>query len=98
MSRITKEMLVAEISRDTGINRYIVDRVLNSTIDNITFLLSQGKSIQISGFGVFEPKQRAARTGRNPHTNLPVPIPARIVPVFKAGKFLKDAVIKPQSK
>jgi DNA-binding protein HU-beta len=44
------------------------------------------------GFGSFEVKSRAARTGRNPRTNEPVQIAASKAPVFKAGKALKDAV------
>ena len=46
------------------------------------------------GFGSFEVKKRAARTGRNPRTKEVVEIPASQVPVFKAGKALKDAVGK----
>ena len=46
------------------------------------------------GFGSFEVKKRAARVGRNPKTNDTIEIPASVVPVFKAGKALKDAVAK----
>jgi len=48
----------------------------------------------VVGFGSFEVKSRAARTGRNPKTKEPIKIPASKVPVFKAGKALKDAVAK----
>ena len=48
--------------------------------------------MQLVGFGSFEVKSRAARTGRNPRTKEVVEIPASKVPVFKAGKALKDAV------
>lgn len=48
--------------------------------------------MQLVGFGSFEVKKRAARTGRNPRTNEPVEIPAAKLPVFKPGKALKDAI------
>ena len=48
--------------------------------------------VQIIGFGTFETRERAERTGRNPSTGAEVKIPASTAPVFKAGKALKDAV------
>lgn len=92
--RMIKEDIINEVCRDTRRPRYLVDEIVNSTLDNITMALSRGSVVQFAGFGTFEPKQRAARTGRNPHTNEPVPIPARVVPSFKAGKNLKNAVTK----
>lgn len=92
--RMIKEDIISEICRDTGKPRFLVDEIVNSMLGNITLALSQGKEVQFAGFGTFEPKYRAARTGRNPHTNTPVPIPARVVPNFKAGTNLKKAVIK----
>ena len=50
--------------------------------------------MQLLGFGSFETKKRAARTGLNPRTGAAVEIPASTVPTFKAGKALKDAVAK----
>lgn len=89
-----KEDVVAKVSRETGYSRQVVTNVIETTLANITFALSKGDKVQFSGFGTFEPKKRAARTGRNPHTKEAVPIPARILPVFTAGKYLKDAVEK----
>ena len=56
--------------------------------------LADGEKVQIIGFGTFEPRERAPRTGRNPKTNTPVPIPAKRVPFFKPGKPLKKMVEK----
>lgn len=89
-----KEDVIAKVARDTGYSRYEVSRIIESTLSNITSALSRGVKVQFSGFGTFEPKKRAARIGRNPHTKEAVPIPARIMPVFTAGKYLKDAVEK----
>ena len=54
--------------------------------------LIEGEKVQLVGFGSFEVKTRAARVGRNPKTKEEIQIPASKVPVFKAGKALKDAV------
>jgi DNA-binding protein HU-beta len=68
----------------------IVDAVFASIIES----LSKGKKCTIYGFGVFEKKDRAARKGRNPRDpSKAIPIPARKVPVFRAGKSLKEKVL-----
>ncbi|MEG1594426.1 MAG: HU family DNA-binding protein, partial [Oscillibacter sp.] len=59
-----------------------------------TVALQGGDKVQLVGFGSFEVKQRAERIGRNPKTKESIKIPASKVPVFKAGKALKDAVTK----
>ena len=92
--KVIKEDMIARVARETGYSRSVVANVIETTLSNITFALSKGDKVQFSGFGTFEPKKRAARTGRNPHTKEAVPIPARILPVFTAGKYLKDAVEK----
>ena len=61
-------------------------------VDAITESLVQGEKVQLVGFGSFEVKARSARMGRNPHTKEPIEIPASRIPVFKAGKALKDTV------
>ena len=58
----------------------------------MTEALKQGDKVQLVGFGSFEVKARAARTGINPQTKQPVKIAASKAPVFKAGKALKDAL------
>ena len=98
--RLTKDDIVRSVSADTGYSRSEVDAIIKSTFDNVMFEVSHGNEVQFSGFGMFEPKERAARTGRNPHTNEVVPIPARIIPSFKAGERFKNAVVReiPNSK
>ena len=56
--------------------------------------MKSGEKVQLVGFGSFEVKKRAARIGRNPMTKESIEIPASVVPVFKAGKALKDSVSK----
>ena len=65
---------------------------INAALDAIVESLASEDKVQLVGFGAFEVKKRAERTGRNPKTKEPIPIPASQVPVFKPGKALKDAV------
>ena len=67
---------------------------MSATFDAITAALKDGDKVQLVGFGSFETKKRAARTGLNPRTKTPVQIAATKIPAFKAGKALKDAVAK----
>ena len=67
---------------------------MSATFDAITAALKDGDKVQLVGFGSFEVKKRAARVGRNPKTKESIEIPASVVPVFKAGKALKDTVAK----
>lgn len=92
--RMIKEDIINEVCRDTRKPRFVVEEVVNSTLENITLAMSQGKEVQFAGFGTFELKERAARTGRNPHTGEAVPIPARVIPSFEAGERLKRAAIQ----
>lgn len=89
---ITKENLISIVSRDTGYGSSMVRVIVESTVRNITKTVSRGHKVQFSGFGTFEPKRRAARTGRNPHTNEPVHIPERVLPVFKPSKDFKESL------
>ena len=66
----------------------IVDTVFESMVD----ALADGQKVEISGFGKFEVKTRAARTGINPQTKETIDIPASNTPSFKASKNLKDRV------
>lgn len=92
----TRADIVFGVRQDTGYSSVVVSTVINSFLSNITQQLSQGNRVQLSGFGTFELKERAPRTGRNPHTGEPVPIPARFIPSFEPGEALKRAAIKPK--
>lgn len=87
-----KSQLVRYISYDTGYSSFSVEKVLDSLTECVKKSLSSGGKVQIAGFGSFETKRRAARIGRNPHTREAVPIPARIIPVFKPSTSFNDAV------
>ena len=91
---MNKAELIMAVAEETGLSKKDVEAGLNATIKAITTALTQDEKVQIVGFGSFETKQRAERMGRNPRTKEDVLIPATTVPVFKAGKALKDAVAK----
>ena len=91
---MNKTELIAATAERAGISKKDAERVLNAAIDSITASLVAGEKVQLSGFGIFETKNREARIGRNPHTKESIEIPATRVPAFKASKSLKDAVAK----
>lgn len=65
-------------------------------VDVVLRQVSAGGSVGITGFGTFEPVERAPRTGRNPHTGEAVPIPATRTPRFRPGSYFKDVVADPE--
>ena len=87
-----KYQLVAQIAAKTDIPNSTVEKVLDAFTETTAELMTRGESVVISGFGVFEPKSRSPRIGRNPHTGAPVEIPARVMPSFKPAQGLKDKV------
>ena len=91
---MNKMELVAAVAEKTGLTKKDTECLINAAIDTITEQLVQGEKVQISGFGVFEVKEREARVGRNPRTKETMEIPATRSPAFKASKALKDIVAK----
>lgn len=94
MKNVKKEKIIALIADDTGLSRNTVALVVETLFMNIVWSLSKGNKVTFNGFGSFEMKKRAARTGRNPHTNEPVPIPEKIKVVFNPSQNLKNSVEK----
>ena len=89
---MNKSELIAAIAEQTNLSKADAGRSLDALTKTIEATLKAGESIALVGFGSFEVKARAARTGRNPQTGREISIPAANVPSFKAGKGLKDAV------
>ena len=89
---MTKTNLVKKIAEKAGINQKQAAAALDAALEGITAAVVAGDKIQLTGFGTFECKTRAARTGINPLTKQPMSIPASKVPSFKAGKNFKDLV------
>ena len=91
---MNKTELIAATAEKAGLTKKDAERALNAAFDAITASLVAGEKVQVSGFGIFETKNREARTGRNPHTKETIQIPATRVPAFKASKALKDNIAK----
>ena len=91
---MNKTEIITTAAEATGLTKKDTERVINAAIDAITAALAKGEKVQIAGFGIFEVKERAARTGRNPLTKETIEIPASKAPAFKASKTLKDIVAK----
>lgn len=91
---MNKSEFIQAMSEKSGLTVKDATTALNATLEVIQESLQKGESVSLVGFGTFEVKERAARTGKNPRTGEAVKIPAARVPVFKAGKGLKDAVAK----
>jgi len=89
---MNKAELIASIAEKSGLSKKDSEKALDGAIDSIIGALKGGDKVQLVGFGVFDVKSRAARTGRNPRTKEAIKIPASKVPQFKAGKALKDAI------
>ena len=89
---MNKTDLVTAIAENTKATRKASEKAIDAIISAITSELESGGKVTLVGFGSFEVKNRAARTGRNPKTKEPITIPAAKIPVFKPGKALKDAV------
>lgn len=91
---MNKADLVASVAQKTGLTKKDAEKSVNAIIGSIEEALAAGEKVSLVGFGTFEVRSRAARTGRNPQTGKEIAIPATKVPAFKAGKSLKDSVGK----
>jgi len=89
---MNKTELIAAVAEKTGLSKKDSDAAVAAVVDAITESLVQGEKVQLVGFGSFEVKARAGRVARNPRTGETIEIPASKVPVFKAGKALKETV------
>ena len=91
---MNKTELIAAAAERAGMTKKDTEKALNAALDAITAALVSGDKVQVSGFGIFEVKEREARMGRNPHTGEAMEIAASRVPAFKASKTMKDALGK----
>ncbi len=91
---MNKAELINAVAEKAGLSKKDTEAAITAAIAVITENLAQDEKVQLVGFGSFEVKARAERIGRNPKTKEQIKIPASKMPVFKAGKALKDAVAK----
>ena len=91
---MTKTELIAMTAEKAGMTKKDAEKAVAAVLESIAAELAEGNRVQLAGFGTFETKTRAARTGRNPKTNETIEIAASTSVGFKAAKALKDAVAK----
>jgi DNA-binding protein HU-beta len=89
---MNKEELVQEVAKRTKNSQKTIANVLGAVLETIEKNVSKGKKVTLVGFGTFESRKRAARTGRNPQTGKQIHISAKTVPVFMPGKRFKELV------
>src|SRR5690606_23797892 len=91
-SQMNKAEFIEAVAGAADLSRADAGRAVDAVIATITNALKKGDSVTPVGFGTFDVRMRAARTGRNPRTGEEIKIAASMNPGFKAGKALKDAV------
>jgi DNA-binding protein HU-beta len=89
---MNKQQLIEAAADSAELSKSEVETALNAILGTIEGALKSGDKVQLTGFGNFEVRERAARTGRNPQTGEEMQIAASKAPAFKPGKALKDAV------
>ncbi|MBA2731104.1 MAG: HU family DNA-binding protein [Euzebyaceae bacterium] len=89
---MNKSQLADAAADKSGLSKGDTSKALDAVLDSITEALQGGDKVSLTGFGTFEVRDRAARTGRNPQTGAEMQVPASKAPAFKAGKSFKDAV------
>ena len=89
---MNRKELIDALAAKTESTKADAERSVAAFIDIISGTLKKGESLTLVGFGTFEVRKRAARTGRNPKTGEELKIKASKVPAFKAGATLKAAV------
>lgn len=89
---MNKTELVAAIAEKAELSKADSEKALKAFIETVEGALKKGDKVQLVGFGTFEVKKTAARTGHNPRTGETLKIKASKAPKFKAGKAFKDAL------
>lgn len=89
---MSKSELIKALSEKTGLKKVEANAFVEAFVETVQEELVKGGDVTLVGFGKFSVRERAERVGRNPQTDEKLVIPAHKVPVFKAGKLLKDSV------
>lgn len=89
---VNKKELVCEMAQKSGLSQRDAERALDTFAETAVEAMEKGQNVQLIGFGSFGVSYRKARIGKNPKTGETLEIPAKKIPVFKAGKKLKDRI------
>ena len=91
---MNKSELIAAMAEKSGLSKKDSEKALGAFMDTVVDALKDGDKVALVGFGTFDVRERAARTGLNPRTKEPIEIAASKAPSFKAGKAFKDELNK----
>lgn len=89
---MNKAELVSSVADKAEVTKKEAEKIITAVFDVVEEALAKGEKVQLVGFGTFEVRDRAARTGRNPQTGEEIQIAATRVPAFRAGKALRDSI------
>lgn len=93
MSKVNKDQLIEKVAARSNVSKKEVEDVLNAFADVVINVMKAGDEAVLTGFGAFLARKREARMGVNPQNpSERIKIPTVMVPKFKAGKTLKDAL------
>ena len=91
---MNRKDLVETIAQRAGLSSAQADAALTALVAGVSDAVASGDRVAVAGFGTFEPRERSARTGRNPQTGQPIEIAASVAPAFKPATAFKQAVAK----
>ena len=89
---MNRKDLVQTVAQEAGLSAAQADTAVSATLDAVVAAVAAGEKVSLSGFGTFEQRSRAARSGRNPQTGEPLEIAASVAPAFKPASAFKQAV------
>lgn len=92
MPTITKKDLIDRIAEETSQKRIVVKKTIQSFLDQVILELGKGNRLEFRDFGVFEIRERKARTAQNPKTLEPVQVPSKRVVKFKVGRLMQRSL------
>jgi len=89
---MTKAELVHHVAATVQLPKHNIEAVITNFLQGIVEALHKGDKVELRGFGSFRLRHRQARSGRHPRTGTPIPIPAKTIPSFTAGKAFHETV------
>ena len=89
---MNRKQLAEQVTARTDLDQGDVDRVVTAVLDTLVDAVAAGDTVTLPGFGTFDRRSRAARTGRHPQTGEPMEIPAGQAPGFKAAQAFRRRV------
>ena len=90
---MTKAELVDAIAIKTGVSKTNTGIIVQELFSVVSRALTEGRHLEIRGFGTFKVRERRARRARNPRSGGEVMVPAKLVPLFKPSKELKALIL-----